>query len=501
MSKVSSYFLNLILFFALVGGVAFCAPSIKGFASSTTSYVDLYRSYYNQYTAGSVLYNSDHKYGTLVNVAASPSSYNLGSSSSIVFSSVEVYLVTTEGSYLIATGSSSTYTGALRYVDTGNRYFAGYPCGSITIAHCSVPSGSSYSSSSGTGLALSLSVDDLTLTDPQQIDLTIIKSNTESIISMLQDIDISTLESLLSSILSKVTGIDTSVSSIDSELVDIEGAIGGTNSRLTDILFEIYKLKKAVCFDFADTIDGNYHLSSLYFSSLSYSDFNHEVLPIGSAAFDFVGNSSTNLRFTFRVPESCKILVLSSAIDSNFNIPSIVGIYDYDGNPITFTQSPRYGRNTVIGRYITIPDYYKFEFLSIQFSFSNSARVRFALYDYVVGANDILNYMKEQWAQSSSAISDLGDHSSGTGTMQGDVFETESSYFGDFESAVSGAGVTGFNWSVFTGMGIFSSIVSSFYNLMPSELALYITAVLIVGCIAVFISAVGRVVKKGGQDG
>ena len=493
MSKVSSYILNLILFLALVGGVAFCAPSIKGFASSTTSYVDLYRSYYNQYTAGSVLYNSDHKYGTLVNVASSPSSFNLGSSYGIVFSSVEVYLVTTEGSYLIATGSSSSYTGALRYVDTGNRYFAGYPCGSITIAHCSVPSGSSYSSSSGTGLALSLSVDDLTLTDPQQIDLTIIKSNSETIISMLQDIDISTLESLLSSILSKVTGIDTTVSSIDLELVDIESAIGGTNSRLADILFELYTLKKSLCFDFPLTIDGNYHLATVFFIS-SVESYNNNPMDIGYCAFDFSSSVSSNThRFICAVPESRKIRLVSSP---RVNRSTFVDLYDNVINVSTVDNSTSVTRDVIY----TFPDSVVPGSI-FKFGVDAPSNSRFALYDYVVGANDILNYMKDQWAQSSSAISDLGDHSSGTGTLQGDVFTTESSYFGDFESAVSGAGVTGFNWSVFTGMGIFSAIVSSFYNLMPSELSLYITAVLIVGCIAVFISAVGRVVKKGGQDG
>lgn len=267
---------------------------------------------------------------------------------------------------------------------------------------------------------------------------------------------------------------------------------------LDSLVSDLSLLKKSLCYDFADTIDGNYHLSSLYYSYLTYS-FNHDVLPIGYAAFDFFANSSTNLRFTFRVPESCNILVLSSAIDSNFNIPTVVGIYDYDGNPITYSQEPRYGRNVVIGRYITIPDAYKYSFLSIEFSFLGSARARFALYDYVVGANDILNYMVSQWGDTQAGTDSLVDNISDTGDMQSDVNVIEDMAFTDFTGAYDHTGIAAFSWTVFSGMSVFSSIVNKFYFALPSEFSLYITAVLIVGVIAVLISAVGRIIKKGGD--
>lgn len=264
---------------------------------------------------------------------------------------------------------------------------------------------------------------------------------------------------------------------------------------LDSIVSDLSLLKKSLCYDFADTIDGNYHLSSLYYSYLTYS-FNHEVLPIGYAAFDFFANSSTNLRFTFRVPESCNILVLSSAIDSNFNIPTVVGIYDYDGNPITYSQEPRYGRNIVIGRYITIPDAYKYSFLSIEFSFLGSSRARFALYDYVVGANDILNYMESQWGQVVPSVPDTDEVIGDTDTLVQDWSTYETSAFTDLDTAYAQSGISGFAWSGFTGIQAYTSIVDQFYNVLPSEVKLFIIAGLIIGITAVILSAVGRVVRN-----
>lgn len=487
---------NLIFCSLVVVGLVFFTRSITSFASTPTSYSTYYRTVYQQYNSSSVTYDKDRKYGTLVNIASSNSSY--GISSSAISSHADLFLITTEGSFLIASGSSNGGSGVLRFVSTGNRYYAGYPCGTLMVISGSCPVGSSISSPTSSSTTLDLTIDDLTLTDPLQIDLSVIKSDTQTIISMLQDIDISTLESLLSSIYGKVNNIDTSVSSINLELIDIEGALGGTNSRLTDILFEIYKLKKSLCFDFADTIDGNYHLSHVFFDS-SFT-FNNNPLDLGFFAFDVTSYSGG--KFIIRVPESHMLLYLYS-INNNYDfLPS--NWYDSLTSQSFSVTRQIWGYNNVsMATYITIPSnirtgsYVSFDLSSSAGSYNG----RFAMYEYVVGANDILNYMKDQWAQSSSAVSDLGGHSSNTGDLQVDVFETESSYFGDFESAVSGAGVTGFNWSVFNGMTIFSAIVGSFYNLLPSEFALYITAVLIVGCIAVFLSAIGRVIKKGGSDG
>ena len=130
-----------------------------------------------------------------------------------------------------------------------------------------------------------------------------------------------------------------------------------------------------------------------------------------------------------------------------------------------------------------------------------SSSVRFALYDYVVGPNDILDYMKDQWSQSSSAVSDLDTHTSITDGFGSSVASYEDGFFTSFSSAVDGAGIRSFDWSVFGGMSLFTAFVTGFYNLLPAEFALYITAVLIVGCVAVLLSAIGRVVKKGGNNG
>lgn len=489
MSKVSSYILNFILFLALVGGVAFCSPSIKGFASSTPSYSgQVTRVFYSSTYSGSP--TDGHTYSCKVTNSTWSMSFVGHTGETYSNLTGEVYLLTTSGTYLVgvAGGSNSSVTVANA---NSSRYYDGYPLKLFGILRGFVTSSSQPAPHSSGTLSFSASVEDTTGTNS---DLSSIKSDTSQILTIVQGLNFDSIYDLVSDIWVYLdTNQRSQFANILSTLIDCSVELESIDDSLTELLTYVQDIKRSLCFDFPVSIDGNYSLSDVFFSSFYSSYLNNLNFSIGHCSFDF-NTPLSNFYFYFSCPSSHKVRIYSTLS----NINSLISAFTYEGTGYSVFGSV-FSSSLGSCFEFTIPDSIPTGgLILIRFSTISG---RFALYDYVVSANDILDYMKDQWAQSSSAISDLGDHSSGTGTMQGDVFDTESSYFGDFESAVSGAGVTVFNWSVFTGMGIFSAIVSSFYNLMPSELALYITAVLIVGCIAVFISAVGRVVKKGGQDG
>lgn len=500
MNKVLYGLLNFILFLALVGGVAFCSPSIKGFASSTSSYSgQITRVFYSSTYSG--VPTDGHTYKCKVNSSSWSMSFVGHSGETYSNLTGEVYLLTTSGSYLIgvAGGSSSSVTVANA---SSSRYYDGYPLKLFGILRGFVTSSSQPGVHSSGTLGLSCSVEDTTGTNE---DLSSIKSDTTEILRLVQGLDFSSLYDLVADIWVYLDGNQRSqFANILSTLIDCDVQLESIDDSLTELLSYVQELKRSLCFDFPLTIDGNYQLSSIF---LKYADFlntNNNPLSLGSFAFDF-NELSVNPVVTIIVPSSHKLLWVSSrSVNGNITFPDPSSFVTSLGTSfsISYTENsmPLYAYSMLF----TIPDSIptgSFISFSIYRNLTTSFSGRFALYDYVVGANDILNYMKDQWAQSAPAVSDLDSHTSITDGFGSSVGTIEDGYFTSFSSAVDGTGIRAFDWSVFGGMSIFTAFVTGFYNLLPAEYALYITAVLIVGCVAVLLSAIGRVVKKGGDNG
>ena len=498
MSKVYSYFLNFILFLVLVGGVAFCAPSIKGFASTVNSYSgQITRIFYSSSYSG--VPTDGHSYKCKVNT--STWSMSFVGQSGVTYSNLtgEVYLLTTSGTYLIGVAGGSSSSISIANANS-TRYYDGYPLKLFGILRGVFTSSSQPSAMSSGSLGFSATVEDTTGTDP---DLTSIKADTSEILSILQGLDFSSISDILADIWvyldvsqrQQFTNILSSLISIDVEVETIE-------DDLTALMADIALLKQSQCFDFPVTIDGNYHLSPVFFNYISSNVLNNNVLRLGPCCFDF--DTFYNCSLVVRVPESHKLLFIANRLNNG----TIVYPNTFkDENGISFSISYDHTSRTSSSYelFIDLPSSLAtgsfISFDVVRNDISSAITVRFAMYDYVVSANDILNYMKDQWSQTAPAVSDLDSHTSITEGFGSSVCSYQNGAFTSFSSAVDGTGIRAFDWSVFGGMTVFTAIVTGFYNLLPAEYALYITAVLIVGCVAVLLSAIGRVVKKGGDNG
>ena len=276
MNKVFSFFLNSILFFALVGGVAFCSPSIKGFASTVPSVPDDYNQVCYKVFKGSQStssYDSSKSYVCKINSAYNLLSYTWFSSSYIFNVEVEVYLTTTSGTYLI--GSQSTGRTGTVSLDT-SVYYDGYPISYYAIAKGYLSANSYYkpSSSSSEGV-LNIGFD---IVENPTNSISSVKSDTQTIIRMLEDLDTDQIYDVLLDIWTYLNLSQRSqIANMLSSLISIDVEVQTIEDDLTSLMDDISLIKKSQCFDFSDSIDGTYHLSSCFLYSSSSTFFNNPL--------------------------------------------------------------------------------------------------------------------------------------------------------------------------------------------------------------------------------
>ena len=141
-------------------------------------------------------------------------------------------------------------------------------------------------------------------------------------------------------------------------------------------------LVKSMCFDFPTEIDGNYRLSSVYTNASL--DLNNSYINIGYGAFDF--STFSNFSCSFKIPASCKMRFYSirynnAFVGCTFNSQAVDSYHEYYLNDIYVYE-------------VTFKSAYVNQFSSVSFWPLNSVtHGRFALYDYVYSASDILDYM------------------------------------------------------------------------------------------------------------
>lgn len=483
MNKSGRFFFNLISLLLGVGLVFFARP-ISSYASTIEYEGTLYRDFKSSSYSGTPTVG--HKYSCYPSESAI--TLSLGSYSGVFSSTGEIYVVTTEGCYLAYSGTSTSSSVVCSRISS--RSFIGYPIGLLGTMRSSYHRTTGYLSPISTNGTISSSfhVDDISNTDPDLVELEAIKQDTSDILAILNGFDLSTIENLVSLIEQHNASIQFSVDNIEDYTLSI-------NSNLSQIAYMLLSIKKSVSYTFPSTIDGNYQLSHCFYNGVFSA--NNECFDLGYCAFDFSGLDS-NLDFVVRVPDSRKMMFLSTSSSTDFL--SLLSFVYNNGSAVSFTYEATnsfdaytrcyiitFADSVPIGKYVKCTIYRNV----------NSFTGRCALYDYVVGANDILNYLEEQWEATKPGSSDLDDHNSDTGNLINDVNVIDTSVYTDFDSAYSGTGISGFDWSVFGGMIVFSSIVNNFWGALSSEFSLYIVAILIVGCAAVLLSAVARITKKG----
>lgn len=292
------------------------------------------------------------------------------------------------------------------------------------------------------------------------------------------------------------SGSDYSVilTKIYNELVDQGLTLDNLYSELLDQGISLDTLVKSLCFDFPHTIDSNYYLSTCFLDLPTNSSLNNSVFDLGFFAFDF--NPHFNIDVCFRVPSSHKVMFVSS-INSNNNC--FLGNWSYNGSSISISSTSRFSSS----------EFGYFYYYDLPSSLPTGALLncsiytggtsfigRCALYEYRVSANDILDYMESQWGQVTPNVPGTDTIIGDTDTLVQDWSTYETQAFTDLDTAYAQSGISGFAWSGFTGIQAYTSIVDQFYNVLPSEVKLFIIAGLIIGITAVILSAVGRVVRN-----
>lgn len=260
---------------------------------------------------------------------------------------------------------------------------------------------------------------------------------------------------------------------------------------IDSLVNDISLLKKSICYDFPNSIDGNYCLSDVFFSPFYSSYLNNSVFSIGPCSFDF-NTPLSNFYFYFSCPSSHKVRIYSTLS----NINSLISAFTYDGVGYSVFGSV-FSSSLGSCFEFSIPESIPTGgFILIRFSTISG---RFALYDYVLSANDILDYMESQWGQVTPNVGPTNQIIGDSDDLINDWSTYETSAFTDLDTAYANSGISGFAWSGFTGIQAFTSIVDQFYNVLPSEFKLYIIAGLIIGITSVVLSAVGRVVNTADQ--
>lgn len=263
---------------------------------------------------------------------------------------------------------------------------------------------------------------------------------------------------------------------------------------LDSLVDSVSFLQSSICYDMPSPVDTNYYLTTCSFSSLNSNLYNFNLNPC-FAQFRFKEPFSNVETVSFKRPSSGKIMLLYSRLGSS----TVFDRLDLFYNDVYVPRISLALDDTFGFIYYDLSSFPVDSFFDLSFRVVYGNDISLGIYEYRISSNDILEYMMEQWSSTQPSTDSLDSSISDTGDMQSDINVIEDTVFTDFTGAFDHTGIAAFSWTVFSGMSVFSSIVNKFYFALPSEFSLYITAVLIVGVIAVLISAVGRIIKKGGD--
>lgn len=290
----------------------------------------------------------------------------------------------------------------------------------------------------------------------------------------------------------------TILNNIYNELLSQGLTLDNFYTELLDQGISLDTLVKSLCFDFPLSIDGNYQLSTVFISSLpSNITLHNNYLSLGYFGFDFDTTGSGNgfIFAPYFVVPSSRHIRLYSTFSSDIRY-----VFALNGNQIsnytkTSSSGPEsYFTDIVFGDTIPIGSFVR---LSIFFDNSSSTYFsgRLALYDYVVGANDILDYMNKQWSGADVEVDPFINEIDTASGVQDSIHIMESGSWSDLNDNYTYTGLGSFSFNAFTGMKALTTIINRFYLKLPSQYALYIVGVMFIGIAAVLISAVGRVNK------
>lgn len=480
-------------------GIVLWAMSISGYAQSI--------SYFKIQEASSI--PTDLNYNTEVTIPTSPSfklsiSPDVDTSTHFYNFSSALHVVTSEGDFVLSVGNGSfdttppspgstkTVNKSLGLTTKGSYILPGYFISSYLVYDHSQNSDVLHYRISGnvnssTG-SLNGTVDPNTYYSTQTVfTVSALNNPTQYVFTNVQSSSGSDYMQILTNIYNELLAQGLTLDDLYNELLD-------QGISLDSLVDSVSFLQSSICYDMPSPVDTNYYLTTCSFSSLNSNLYNFNLNPC-LAQFRFKEPFSNVETVSFKRPSSGKIMLLYSRLGSS-TVFDRLELFNND----VFVPRTSFAVDDTFGFVYYDLSYFPADsFFDLSFRVVYGNDISLGIYEYRISANDILEYMKEQWGSTQPSTDSLDSTISATGDMQSDINFIDDNAFTDFSGAYDHTGISAFSWTVFSGMSVFSSIVNKFYFALPSEFSLYITAVLIVGVIAVLLSAVGRIIKKGGD--